>query len=284
MEQDEFYIGWQPKAPLSFAAHVKRVLRFIMPAAIITALLTASFQKRFSRANFEFGTVTTVKGIYIAEPVPMLKVIAGKDLWGNAAFITIPLVGYGKHGAATAIKEIESEKGISLSNREVTLKGTLLYGSGKTWLQVNKEDNPVVNIGNTAGSSLLPVKKDLGNLVISGEIIDPKCYFGVMKPGEGKVHRDCATRCILGGIPPVLKVRDEKGVEHFYLIAGSGRNVSDIVKDYIAEPVAVHANLVQQDDWDILYINSSSSIARISKREMLQPGLVAMNCVSNCCK
>ena len=44
---------------------------------------------------------------------------------------------------------------------------------------------------------------------VKGEIVDPKCFFGVMKPGEGKPHKDCAIRCILGGIPPVLKVTDE---------------------------------------------------------------------------
>ena len=70
-------------------------------------------------------------------------------------------------------------------------------------------------------AELLPKVKDLGITKIKGEIIDPKCYFGVMKPGEGKPHRDCAIRCILGGISPMLAVKNEKGEANYYLLASS---------------------------------------------------------------
>lgn len=214
----------------------------------------------------------------------MIQVISGKDIWGNISYITILLVGYGKHGAETAILDIEKEKNISLNNKEVTLKGTLLYSDGKTILQVTKDDNPVKNIGKDADVSLLPVQKDLGNQTINGEIIDPKCYFGVMKPGEGKVHRDCAIRCILGGIPPVLKVQNEKGGANFYLLVGAdGEKINAAVQDYVAEPVAISGHVVQQGDWIILYVKGGG-IRHISKREMARPGLIAMSCTSNCCK
>ena len=39
------------------------------------------------------------------------------------------------------------------------------------------------------------------NVTLKGEIIDPKCYLGAMKPGGGKTHKACAMRCIAGGIP-----------------------------------------------------------------------------------
>jgi hypothetical protein len=45
-----------------------------------------------------------------------------------------------------------------------------------------------------------------GNL--RGEIVDTKCYLGVMTPGEDKVHRGCAVRCISRGVPPAFLVRD----------------------------------------------------------------------------
>lgn len=285
MDKQEFYIGWQPKAPLSFAKHIKKILLFLFPAAIIIALMIASFQKRFSAANFEYGRLTTVKGIYISNPVPMLKVINGKDMWGNTSYMTIPLVGYGKHGAATTIKEIEEQKNISLANKEITLMGTLLYGEGRTWMQVNKDDAAVVTIGSGSIATLLPAKKDLGNQTIRGEIIDPKCYFGVMKPGEGKVHRDCAIRCILGGVPPVLKVEDEKGNENFYLLVGeNGEQLNQTVQDYVGEPVTINAKIVQQDDWVVLYVKGNNGINRLSKLEIARPGLVALSCGDKCGK
>jgi hypothetical protein len=284
MNNSEFYIGWQAKAPATFAKHVKKVLLFLFLIALIIALLIASFQKKFSTSNFEFGKLTEIKGVYFNKPVPMIKVISGKDIWGNASYLTIPLVGYGKNGAETAIMEIEKEKNISLNNKEVTFKGTLLYSDGKTLLQINKDDNTLVSLGKDADTLLLPVQKQLGNQTIRGEIIDPKCYFGVMKPGEGKVHRDCAIRCILGGIPPMLKVQNEKGENNFYLIVGtSGEKMNAAVQDYVAEPVAINARVVQQDDWIILYVNDNS-IKRISMLELARPGLVAMACTNNCCK
>jgi hypothetical protein len=48
----------------------------------------------------------------------------------------------------------------------------------------------------------------LGHRTIRGEILDSKCWLGVMKPASGTVHRGCATRCLSGGIPPLVIVDD----------------------------------------------------------------------------
>ncbi len=284
MKNSEFYIGWMPRAPEGFAKQVRKILFLLFPMALIVGLVLASFQKKFSTASFEFGKSTEIKGVYFNFPVPILKVLNGKDIWGNTSYTTIPLVGYGKHGAETAIRELEKEKNTSFNNKELTLKGTLLYSDGKILLQVSKEENPVINIGKDADVSLLQGQKEMGIQTIKGEIIDPKCYFGVMKPGEGKVHRDCAIRCILGGIPPVLKVMNEKGEKNYYLIVGpSGEKMNEIVKDYVAEPVEIEARAVQQDDWVILYIKDKS-IRRISAISMYRSENQIASCMSSCIK
>jgi hypothetical protein len=277
MNQEQFYIGWQPKAPALFGKHVRKVLLLLFPAALVVAYLLSVSQKKFSTASFEFGKLTEIKGIYYNDPVPVLKVYDKNHL-----SITIPLVGYGKHGAETAIKELEKEKATSFNGKELTLKGTLLYGDGKTLLQIDKNDNPVVNIGGT--SAFLPMKKDLGTQTIKGEIIDPKCYFGVMKPGEGKVHRDCAIRCILGGIPPVLHVQNEKGESNYYLIVGpDGEKMNEAVQDFVAEPVSIEARVVQQDDWIILN-TGKENIKRITHAQLQNPGANIIACATNCIK
>lgn len=274
MKQQEFYIGWMPKAPKSFAKHVRSVLFILFPIALIIGGLIAIYQKKFADTTFEYGKLTEIKGIYYNKPVPMLK------FYGQAReSITIPLVGYGKHGAETAIMEIEKEKNVSLNGKEVTLKGTLLYGDGKTILQIDKNDDPVVSIG--PGSTYSTVERDLGIQTIRGEIVDPKCYFGVMKPGEGKVHRDCAIRCILGGIPPVLHVQNEKGESNYYLILGpNGEKMNEAVKDVVAEPVSIEARIVQQDDWIILY-TGKENIKRISYAQLKDPNTRVMACIIN---
>src|SRR4030095_16745863 len=275
MNNSEFYIGWMAKAPKGFAKHVKIVLIILFPVLLIIGYLLATNQKKFSTANFEFGKKTEVKGIYYNSPFPMLKVFDKNNL-----SITLPLVGYGKHGAETAIMELEKEKGVSLNGKEVTLKGTLIYGDGKTLLQVDKNDDPIVNIG--AESSVQLQQKDLGTQTIRGEIIDPKCYFGVMKPGEGKVHRDCAIRCILGGIPPVLHVQNEKGESNYYLIVGpNGEKMNEAVEDVVAEPVSIEAKVIQQDDWIILY-TGKENIKRISYTQLKDPNAKVLACTTNC--
>ena len=282
MKNTEFYIGWMPKAPEGFAKQVRKTLFVLFPLALIVGLVLASFQKKFSTANFEFGKSTEVKGIYFNSPVPILKVLNGKDIWGNTSYTTIPLVGYGKHGAETAIMELEKEKNVSFNNKELTLKGTLLYSDGKILLQVSKEENPVVSIGNEA--VILLLQKEMGVQKIKGEIIDPKCYFGVMKPGEGKVHRDCAIRCILGGIPPVLKVMNEKGEKNYYLLVGpNGEKMNEAVQDYVAEPVEIEARAVQKDDWVMLYVKSKG-IKRISAINMYRPQSEVVSCAGSCMK
>jgi hypothetical protein len=93
---------------------------------------------------------------------------------------------------------------------------------------------------------------------VKGEIVDPKCFFGVMKPGEGKPHKDCAIRCILGGMPPVLKVMDNEGKQNYYLIVGPhGEKMNEAVRNYVAIPVTIHANAVQYDDWTVLYVQNN---------------------------
>jgi len=264
MKHDEFFIGWMPKAPEGFSKHVKKTLMVLMVIVASTGILLSLMQRKFGTGNFEFGKLTEVKGIYFNAPVPFLKAINGKDIFGNPSFITIPLIGFGKFGAAGAIDDIQKQKGILLDRKEVTMKGTLLYNDGKLLMQIDANDSFLVTVGRDAEASLLPVSKDMGELTLRGEIVDPKCFFGVMKPGEGKPHKDCAIRCILGGIPPVLKVTDEKGNENYYLIAGpNGEKMNEVVKDFVAEPVTINAKVVKYDDWIVLYVREKG-IARYS--------------------
>lgn len=268
----EFYIGWSPQAPDGYARYITRFLFILLPVVITIGLLLALSQKKFDSGNFEFGSLTTIKAIYFNKPVPMLKVIAGKDIWGNISYVTIPLVGYGKHGAEGAIANIEKEKKVTIDQKEITIQGTLLYNDGKTFMQINADEHPLISVSpGRIDPALVPRQKDLGELKVKGEIIDPKCYFGVMKPGEGKVHRDCAIRCILGGIPPVMLVRNSRGEKNYYLITGpNGEKMNEAVQDYVAEPVEITARLEQYDDWIIMKVKDNKMITRISGLRLLK--------------
>ena len=282
---NEFYIGWMPKAPNGFSGFIKKYLFGLIILIISLGSILALCQKKFATGTFEFGKMTEVKGIYFSQPVPAIKVINGKDIWGNLSYITFPLVGYGKHGAEGIIADIEKERRISLNNKELIFKGTLLYNDGKTIFQIDKNDDPVISIGQPASQEFLPQTKELGVQKIKGEIIDPKCYFGVMKPGEGKVHRDCAIRCILGGIPPVFHVQNGKGENNYYLIVGPhGEKMNEAVRDYVAEPAEIEARLVQYDDWIVMYVTGKDPIRRISYLSLARNDVQVMACSDKCLK
>jgi hypothetical protein len=277
---DEFYIGWQAKAPAAFAAFVKKYVLLVLPVVIVVAALLAVCQKKFGAGNFEFGTLTQVTGVYSSKPLPCLNVAAGRDIFGHTTYITVPLIGYGKFGAEGVMAEIEAAQKTPLNNKLVTLKGTLLYNNGKVLLQADGNDNSLVNITTSALPAM--ATHNLGAVTAKGEIIDPKCFFGVMKPGEGKPHKDCAIRCILGGMPPMLRVMDNKGDFTCYIIAGpNGEKINSILKDHIASPVEMQGRAVQYNDWVVLYVNA---VHPISKSSLYQPAAGVIACATKVCR
>ncbi len=86
----------------------------------------------------------------------------------------------------------------------------------------------------------------LGPVKLIGEIVDSKCYLGVMNPGNGNVHRDCAARCISGGIPPAFIVTDASGETRTMLLVGAnGRRMNQEVLDFVAEPLEITGRLLR---------------------------------------
>ena len=99
---------------------------------------------------------------------------------------------------------------------------------------------------------------------MKGQIIDPKCYLGVMNPGEGKPHRSCAINCIKGGIMPAFVTENDKKVKYYILIGKNGKKVNKDVSFAVAEPIEIKGKVQKIDNWNILYIDPKASIKRLS--------------------
>ena len=96
-----------------------------------------------------------------------------------------------------------------------------------------------------------------GRQTITGEIVDPKCFFGVMKPGYGKVHLSCAVRCIAGGIPPILVSANEDGFRSYYFITGrNGKAINQELLGFIGYPVSVTGAVKTVEGWNVVEIDS----------------------------
>ncbi|MGH7701507.1 MAG: hypothetical protein ACREMO_00285, partial [Gemmatimonadales bacterium] len=150
----------------------------------------------------------------------------------------------GKHGAAPAVRGLEG--------RLIRFDGRLLFRGNLVMVEMLRE---TVNPKTSVFPAPAPVQvEDLGVLTLRGEIIDSKCYIGIMNPGNTKPHRDCAVRCISGGLPPMLAVRDSLGpVIHLLLVDERGAAVNRQVLGMVAEPVEITGRVVRTDDLLTLY-------------------------------
>ncbi|MCO6490677.1 MAG: hypothetical protein J5I98_19835 [Phaeodactylibacter sp.] len=269
MPNNDFYIGYLEKMPPAFRGPVRG---FVMAAASL--LITASFlivksQQAFSTSTFELGRLTTVGGVLRMEPAPMLQLATGTNQQGQPILQSILLIGFGKHGAEATLEKAEAQRQLQLDGKKVKLEGTLIYHDGKTLLELAQGEKSVLEVADAP-----PVNRqfaDLGPAKLRGEIADPKCYFGVMKPGEGKVHRSCAARCIAGGIPPVLKATGREGQVQYFIIQGpDGRPANEQLLPVVGEPVQLSGTVLQYDDWLVLRLKEAEPVKRLGGRLMLE--------------
>jgi hypothetical protein len=189
------------------------------------AILFAQSQLPFPTVLFEFGQFRTYEGTMRTHPVPMLT--------GPTSYL---LVAPGKHGLDDAFD--------SFDGRLVRLNASLIQRDDLPMLEVGP-DSLVLTSPHRRTASAAAV---LGDVDLIGEIVDMKCHLGVMNPGNGKVHRDCAVRCISGGIPPGFFVRDSNG-QYLTLVLTSenGPSLTKYLLPLIGEPVRVRGSIVMVD-------------------------------------
>ena len=106
--------------------------------------------------------------------------------------------------------------------------------------------------------------EDLGHVTLRGELVDSKCWTGVMNPGEGKGHRACAIRCLSGGIPALFAVPGQDGRPPLalLLVDTDGRTVNDRVLDVVGEPLLISGRLSRRGDLLVLAADPGSYAPR----------------------
>jgi len=258
-----FYIGWQEKMAdgnKSFLRKMLLPLFVLLPILVVAVVL---FQKPFNNHYFEFGTQKEITGVYYDLPVPIL--VADEGILPDSLSNTILIVGFGKIGAASTLQEIEA-KGKKLVGKRITLRGILIYGDGKTLLELTEGVNALVEIKEDI-DVLVGIPESTSSVQLQGEILDPKCFFGVMKPGEGKIHKSCAIRCISGGIPPVF--RSAKNNEYYIVLGKKGHSINQQILPYVGQKMQMKGQTTKFLGWNILYLDSDNlPIHTIGESEM----------------
>jgi hypothetical protein len=240
---EDFYIGYLPKMPKSLARVTRTFVVLAFAAAVCLAVVLWLGQKPFAKSVFEFGTVKDFEGSIQARPIPFLLVEKPEKNNGLPTFERFPLVAEGKHGFDAS----------SFDGSHVRLKGTLVYRDDLQMIEVVSDS--MEKLSETANLPNEPTES-LGSYTLKGEIVDSKCYLGVMNPGQSKPHRDCAVACLRGGIPPLFIVKDTAGnVSELWLLSEKDKSVNQEILDYVAEPIEISGEVTRTSNQLFFKIN-----------------------------
>jgi len=237
----DFYVGYLPKAPVTIARFVRRAIAVLGFLAVALALLFVITQLPFANSAFEYGKLRKFEGTIVTQPYPMLLVARPGEAPQQSRYSDYLLVAPGKHGADDLVA--------GLKGKHVQLQGQLIYRSSGTMVEVVP--------GSIAATESVPsseeATRDLGSVTVTGEIVDSKCYLGVMNPGNGKVHRDCAARCLSGGTPPIFVTTDGN---QLLLVGPDGSALShEALREFVAETITIRGDLLQRGEVRFLKVD-----------------------------
>lgn len=238
--QDEFFIGY-----LGVPPRLKRFLLGFIPILVLSVLAFAFILPPLHFDHFNLGKRTKVpefEGLLVGQPSPHLLVPRTGEVGTASDFSLYLLSGTGKTSPKPKVLEHV--------NQWVKLKGTPFHRNHLTVI-ATKSAEPMEP---PTSASIQPAKSSsLGEFSLKGEIVDGKCYPGVMKPGRTKTHRSCAIRCLSGGVPPVFVVHNQVGDKLYFLLSDlDGKAVNDKVLDLVADPVQITGEVIQYADAFVL--------------------------------
>lgn len=223
--EPEFYVGYLPSAPAGIARLRRQAVAVLLGASLLLGVVLAASQRELSAGFFDFFNTNAHEGVIVEHPYPAL-IENGKAQ---------PLVAAGKFGA--------SRETSGLDGRQVRLEAKTIRLDPRQMLEV--VPGSVMPLDGLADEVPAP-ETDLGPFTLEGEIVDSKCYLGVMNPGRGKVHKACAIRCISGGVPPGLLVKDETGrPQLFWLTGPGGQAVNEAALPLVGRSIRLTGRLVR---------------------------------------
>ncbi len=261
--KDEFYIGWQNNAPTGYAKWIKGVTWTVLALFILVGALLVMNQRGFDASTYEKDRFRILEGILITDPIPCLKILAGTDAQGVQHFERVLLVGIGKKSASPMLHALKKQLKQPIAGKALRLKGKLIYFDGVLAFELGGQATLFQGYSKLKNTSTQP--RMLGKTQLNGEILDPKCYLGVMRPGEGKPHRSCAIRCIAGGIPPFFRSSTKDNYhQYFFVLDQNGRPINQEIAPYVADEVQICGQVEKWDNWYILKADLQQGFYRIS--------------------
>jgi hypothetical protein len=227
-DNDDFYVGYL-RIPRRLAFLVTGLVALILGLVAIDLAVIAKLQQPSGRGSWADAD-QRFEGYLTREPYPILWVTE------NGAPSAHLLVADNKRSANTVLD--------ATAAGPVAISGKLVARDDFAGVKMIEMAAGGLTQSND-GSALELTAQVIGAATLKGEIVDSKCWLGVMRPGAGRVHKGCATVCILGGIPPVLVTRDAQGNMLGYVLTdGEGRALApNAIQDVIGDPVSVSGHV-----------------------------------------
>jgi nitrite reductase/ring-hydroxylating ferredoxin subunit/DMSO/TMAO reductase YedYZ heme-binding membrane subunit len=232
---EDFYIGWQGKSPAFLADHARRAVAVLSIAVPVLMALIAWQQNPVDEGAFEYGKIRAFEGILRETPLPLLQTGEGLRV----------LVGAGKFGPPPVLRGHDGDR--------VRFEGTLIHRRNMGMVEVTRPETFRV-LEDRPGPEAAAVT-DLGEAVFTGELVDMKCFLGVMRPATGKAHKGCAIRCLSGGAPPGLLFRDQEGNGVVLLLAGEDGKPLAVRPEWAADAFTARGRLELHQETPILKVH-----------------------------
>ena len=229
-KKPEFYVGYLALPP-GLRWSLGGLVLLLASLIALDAWLVASFQPDAGDGSWG-ETPQEFTGTLSRTPYPTLRVTK------NGVVRTYVVISDEKRGAEAALQGIADGTTVKLNGYEIERAAIGMIQLAATDVAVL--DAPAI----PEEPRELQSRREL-----TGEIVDSKCWLGVMRPGDGHIHKACASLCIRGGIPPMFVVRADDGPQVYLLTMFDGGAVPpEAILDHVADQVRLSGLIEKRGD------------------------------------
>lgn len=227
------YVAYLP-VPRGLVGWLRVIVPTLLWGACALGALIGGTMSSSGPGSWNSTDTRAFEGTMCLNPYPCVFVPDPASAGGVRAIL---IVESGKFGARRVVSGLEGAT--------VRVEGFVLEREGRLMLELLPGEGGLSPV-ETPVPGTAPTFESLGPIVLRGEIVDSKCWYGAMKPGAGIRHRACARLCVKGGIPPAIVVPTAQGDRCYLIETESGQPANELVLDRLGIPIEVRGALYER--------------------------------------